>query len=67
MVWIHGGAFHFGSGSANTYGPDFLVKEDVVLVMMNYRLNVFGKRRFHKIKREKLKNKFFKNRLPVHR
>lgn len=46
MVWIHGGAFLFGSGDDLLYGPDYLLKEDVVLVTMNYRLGPFGKKYF---------------------
>ncbi|XP_053681974.1 juvenile hormone esterase [Sabethes cyaneus] len=42
MVWIHGGAFSFGSGNAFLYGPDYLVPEGVVLVSFNYRLGALG-------------------------
>ncbi|CAG7835930.1 unnamed protein product [Allacma fusca] len=40
MVWIHGGAFQFGSSSE--YRPIFFMDEDVVVVTINYRLNAFG-------------------------
>jgi carboxylesterase type B len=43
MVYIHGGAFHMGSGSKSFYGPDFLLDQNVILVTLNYRLGVFGK------------------------
>ncbi|KAL6434744.1 hypothetical protein ACFW04_005157 [Cataglyphis niger] len=42
MVWIHGGAFSTGSGDATIYGPDYIVRKDVVLVTLNYRLGVLG-------------------------
>jgi carboxylesterase type B len=42
MVFIHGGAFYFGSSSSRTYGSDYLVDEGVVLVTMNYRLGAQG-------------------------
>lgn len=42
MLWIHGGAFVTGSGNRPTYGPKFLVKHDVILVTVNYRLGVYG-------------------------
>ncbi|KAJ1529245.1 hypothetical protein ONE63_006047 [Megalurothrips usitatus] len=42
MVRIHGGGFTTGSGSSEMCGPDFIVKERVVLVTINYRLNMFG-------------------------
>ncbi|KAK0157251.1 hypothetical protein PV327_011314 [Microctonus hyperodae] len=42
MVWIHGGAFIFGSGEDDMYGPDYLIEKDVVLVTINYRLGIFG-------------------------
>lgn len=43
MVFIHGGAFIYGSGIIKTdVGPDFIVENDVVVVAINYRLGVFG-------------------------
>lgn len=42
MVWIHGGAFLFGSGNDDLYGPDYLLKRKIVLVTINYRLDVLG-------------------------
>lgn len=42
MVFIHGGAFFLGSGGKLLYGPDFLVKNDVILVTFNYRLGILG-------------------------
>ncbi|XP_057331654.1 juvenile hormone esterase-like isoform X1 [Microplitis mediator] len=42
MVWIYGGGFDSGSNSPDTYGPDFLIEEDVVVVAMNYRLGALG-------------------------
>ena len=42
MVWIHGGAFLEGSGNDITYGPDYIIDKDVILVTLNYRLHVLG-------------------------
>ncbi|KAJ9582240.1 hypothetical protein L9F63_003369, partial [Diploptera punctata] len=42
MVWIHGGCFKSGSGSAMFYAPDHLLTEDVVVVAINYRLGLLG-------------------------
>ena len=42
MVWIHGGAFIFGSSSSHLYGANYLLDKDVILVAMNYRLGIFG-------------------------
>lgn len=42
MVWIHGGAFSGGSGSQEIYQAEPIVRRGVVLVTINYRLNVFG-------------------------
>ncbi|XP_064292526.1 juvenile hormone esterase isoform X2 [Plodia interpunctella] len=42
MVWIHGGGFYTGSGNSDYYGPEFLIKHDVILVTFNYRLEVLG-------------------------
>ncbi len=40
LVWIHGGAFIFGG--AQPFRPDYIMQEDVVLVVIQYRLNMFG-------------------------
>jgi para-nitrobenzyl esterase len=40
MVWIHGGAFRFGT--AAMYDPQHLVRKGVLVVTINYRLDVFG-------------------------
>lgn len=42
MLFIHGGGFKSGSGNDKHYGPDFLVNHNVVLVTINYRLEVLG-------------------------
>ncbi|XP_034943574.1 venom carboxylesterase-6-like [Chelonus insularis] len=42
MAYIHGGAFQFESIHSSKLGPDFLIEKDVVVVVMNYRLGVFG-------------------------
>ncbi|XP_013174896.1 PREDICTED: esterase B1-like [Papilio xuthus] len=42
MVFIHGGGFMSGSGDADMYGPQFLLQHDVVLVTVNYRLEMLG-------------------------
>jgi para-nitrobenzyl esterase len=42
MVWIHGGAFVFGSGSSpETFGLNF-AKQGVILMTFNYRLGRLG-------------------------
>lgn len=40
MVWIHGGGYHTGSG--NLRGNRLSQAGDVVIVSINYRLNIFG-------------------------
>ncbi|KAG5684252.1 hypothetical protein PVAND_013488 [Polypedilum vanderplanki] len=42
MFFIHGGAFMSGSGNTDLYGPEYLLKKDVVLVTINYRYSAFG-------------------------
>ena len=43
MVWIHGGAFSFESTSDPIYyGSNFAAANDVVIVTVEYRLNIFG-------------------------
>jgi para-nitrobenzyl esterase len=43
MVWLHGGAYITGSGGFAAYdGANLAHKEDVVVVTLNHRLNVFG-------------------------
>ena len=42
MVWIHGGSFTYGSGTAPLYNGIKFVESGVVLVTLNYRLGRFG-------------------------
>ena len=44
MFWIHGGAYVAGSGSQTSYNGANLVQvhSDIVLVTINYRLNMYG-------------------------
>ena len=43
MVWIHGGGFTAGSGSWNWWcGQHLARQQDVVVVTLNHRLNIFG-------------------------
>jgi acetylcholinesterase len=42
MFWIPGGGYVSGNGDALFYGPEHLLKKDVVVVTVNYRLGVFG-------------------------
>jgi para-nitrobenzyl esterase len=43
MVWLHGGGFTVGSGMGLVYdGTNLAHTQDVVLVAVNHRLNVFG-------------------------
>jgi para-nitrobenzyl esterase len=42
MVWIHGGAFAFGSGSDELYDGAALARQGVVVVTFNYRLGALG-------------------------
>ena len=42
MVWIHGGGHQFGSSDFSYYQSNGLVKKDVILVTINYRLGAFG-------------------------
>jgi para-nitrobenzyl esterase len=42
MVWLHGGAFIFGSGGDKYYDGAKLADHGVVVVTINYRLGVLG-------------------------
>lgn len=42
MFYIFGGMFKTGSADKMKYGPDFLVDENVIVVIINYRLGVLG-------------------------
>ena len=42
MVWIHGGAFVFGSGAFREFSGSSFTKHDVILVSINYRLGRLG-------------------------
>jgi para-nitrobenzyl esterase len=43
MVWVHGGGYYGGSGGTPWYWGDRLAQNgDLVVVTINYRLNIFG-------------------------
>ena len=42
MVWIYGGGFYAGSTSERRQDGEALAHKGVILVSMNYRLNIFG-------------------------
>ena len=42
MVWIYGGGFKTGSGSEPWYNGAHLARKGVIVVTVNYRLDVFG-------------------------
>ena len=42
MVWIHGGAFVFGSGSSPDFSGGQFAKQGVILITFNYRLGRLG-------------------------
>ena len=43
MVWFHGGGFSIGSGNDEDYdGANLARDEDVVVITVNHRLNVYG-------------------------
>lgn len=42
MVWIHGGAFTGGAGGDTSFDGDRIAATGVVLVTLNYRLDIFG-------------------------
>ncbi|KAI0062562.1 alpha/beta-hydrolase [Artomyces pyxidatus] len=43
VIFIHGGAFAFGSATLNEYnGESIAGNQDIIMVSLNYRLNIFG-------------------------
>ncbi|XP_043488616.1 esterase FE4-like [Polistes fuscatus] len=42
MVWIHGGCFYMGSGNDDMYMPDYIIRKDIILVTINFRLGILG-------------------------
>ncbi|KAL1491255.1 hypothetical protein ABEB36_011876 [Hypothenemus hampei] len=42
MVFFHGGGWLCGGGNVQWYAPDILLDQDVVLVVLNYRLGALG-------------------------
>ncbi|XP_075972493.1 uncharacterized protein LOC142974212 [Anticarsia gemmatalis] len=42
LFFIHGGGFKSGSGNVDSFGPDFFMRKDIVLVTINYRLDALG-------------------------
>lgn len=43
LVWLHGGALgSFNEGGSGTYGPEYLLDRELVLVTLNYRVGALG-------------------------
>ncbi|CAH2064849.1 unnamed protein product, partial [Iphiclides podalirius] len=42
LVWIHGGGFQIGYAGRFLYGPKYLVRNDIILVTLNYRVGPYG-------------------------
>lgn len=42
IVFIHPGGFYENSGRSDEYGPQYLIRRDIVLVTINYRLAALG-------------------------
>ncbi|MCW2406876.1 para-nitrobenzyl esterase [Sphingobium sp. B1D7B] len=42
MFWMHGGAFSSGSGSKVEFNGEQLAQKGMIVVAINYRLNIFG-------------------------
>lgn len=42
LLWIHGGAFLHGCGSEKEFDGEAFAQNGVILVTINYRVNVFG-------------------------
>ena len=54
MVWIHGGAFVFGSGAMNNFSGSSFTEKGVILVSINYRLGRLGFFAFPALSKENL-------------
>ena len=42
MVWIHGGGFMTGDGTPQSFGPQYFMSHEVIMVTINYRLGPLG-------------------------
>ncbi|CAL7942012.1 unnamed protein product [Xylocopa violacea] len=42
MVYVHGDKYSSGSSNSRNLPPDYLMNQDVILVTINYRLNILG-------------------------
>ncbi|XP_061706645.1 juvenile hormone esterase-like [Cydia pomonella] len=42
MIHIHGGRFQFGCAARDVHGPRFIVRHDVILITVNYRVGPYG-------------------------
>lgn len=42
MVWLHSGGFFRGNGNRGPHSPDFLIRHNVIIVSLNFRLGPYG-------------------------
>jgi len=67
LTYFHGGGFFRGSGNYEYRTPDSMMKQDIILVTVNYRLGTMGKSERVKcifFGNENNLSLFFPNRIP---
>ncbi|CAK9803094.1 Juvenile hormone esterase [Anthophora quadrimaculata] len=42
VVFVHGGSFMTGTGDSHKFPPKYLMDQNIILVTLNYRLNILG-------------------------
>lgn len=42
MVYFFGGGFIVGDATFKSFGPEFFMQHNVVIVTLNYRIGVYG-------------------------
>lgn len=45
IVYVHGGAYIMGSSNSKLLSPEYLLDHDVILVTLNYRLDLLGEKK----------------------
>lgn len=46
MVYVHGGMYATNGGNNRCVPPEYMMDQDVIVVSIQYRLNILGKKKF---------------------
>lgn len=50
MVYVHGGMYATNGGNNRQVPPEYMMDQDVIVVSIQYRLNILGNKKFESLR-----------------